>query len=65
MFRLCPDRFSVFTIENKMHNFFEFSIEKWIAEVFFENFMLKVEKNELNGKHPLLEKENYRYEKVE
>ena len=63
LFRLCPDRYSTFLIPDKEHNYFEFRIEPWIAEVFFKNFSLKVENNNLKGKHPLLEGTSFAYEK--
>lgn len=63
LFRLCPDRASSFAIDNKKHNYFEFGLEPWIAEVFFENFGLSVSDKELNGPHPLLEGNAFRYVK--
>jgi hypothetical protein len=63
LFRLCPDRASSFAIDNKKHNYFEFGLEPWIAEVFFENFSLSINEKELNGQHPLLEGNAFRYVK--
>ena len=63
LFRLCPDRESVFSIENSRHNYFECRLEPWIAEVFFENFSLQLAGKELSGKHPLLQGQVFRYEK--
>jgi hypothetical protein len=63
LFRLCPDRASVFNIKNSRHNFFEFRMEPWIAEIFFENFSLQLAGKELSGKHPLLQGQVFRYEK--
>ncbi|UFH55589.1 hypothetical protein [Spirosoma sp. KNUC1025] len=54
-FELCPDRYSVFTVANKAHNYFEFRFEPWIAEVFFDNVAYKLTDNDLEGPHPLLE----------
>ena len=62
IFSLCPDRYSVFPVTDKS-NYFLFNIEPWIAEVFFKNFILKYTNNTLMGKHPLLEKKEYTYEK--
>ena len=62
LFRLCPDRESVFTV-NKGHNYFEFRLEPWIAEVFFENFSLTIVDGQLSGRHPLLEGNAFSYEK--
>ena len=63
LFRLCPDRYSTFQISNKEHNYLEFRLEPWIAEVFFENFNLKFENNRLTGKHPLMRGEAFVYVK--
>ena len=62
LFRLCPDRESIFTV-NKDHNYFEFKLEPWIAEVFFQNFSLQPGDKGLNGRHPLLEGNKFRYKK--
>lgn len=62
LFRLCPDRESVFTV-NKDHNYFEFRLEPWIAEVFFDNFQLQWADKELSGQHPLLEGNSFTYQK--
>ena len=63
LFRLCPDRASVFNIENSRNNYFEFRLEPWMAEIFFENFSLQLAGKELSGKHPLLQGQVFRYEK--
>ena len=62
LFRLCPDRETVFTV-NKDHNYFEFRLEPWIAEVFFDNFQLQLADKVLSGQHPLLQGNSFRYEK--
>lgn len=61
IFRLCPDRFSSFATPEKDHNYFEFKFEPWIVEVFFNNFILKIEDSKLKGKHPLLNGESFNY----
>jgi len=33
-----PERFSVFTIENPLHNYYEFRFELWLVEFFFDDF---------------------------
>ncbi|MFI5128789.1 MAG: hypothetical protein ACHQFX_02310 [Chitinophagales bacterium] len=53
-FEFCPERFTFFPIENKEHNYFEFRLESWIMEVFFNQFSLRVKGRVLLGKHPLL-----------
>ena len=63
LFTLCPDRFSAFQVTDKTHNYFEFRIEPWIAEVFFKNFSLKFENSKLTGRHPLLNGESFTYGK--
>lgn len=63
IFRLCPDRYSTFYIPDSSANYFEFRIEPWIAEVFFNNFVLKVDGKNLTGKHPLLNGGSYVYER--
>lgn len=62
LFRICPDRPSVFTV-NPQHNYFEFRLEPWIAEVFFDNFSLALANDELTGSNPLLEGTTFRYAK--
>ncbi|MBD2754638.1 hypothetical protein [Spirosoma validum] len=54
-FELCADRYSVFPITNKAHNYYEFRFEPWIAEVFFKNATYTLSDGELEGSHPLLE----------
>jgi hypothetical protein len=63
-FEFCPERFTFFPIENKEHNYFEFRLEPWIMEVFFNNFPLKSKGRVLLGKHPLLRGEEFVYEKA-
>jgi hypothetical protein len=63
LFRLCPDRISSFVIADKELNYFEFRFEPWIAEVFFEGFSLKMDDKELNGRHPMLKGEDFKYVK--
>ena len=62
LFRLCPDRQSVFTVDPK-HNYFEFRLEPWIAEIFFTSFSLQWHPGQLSGQHPLLEGNEFRYVK--
>ncbi|WP_460967499.1 hypothetical protein [Spirosoma migulaei] len=54
-FELCPDRYSVFSITNTAHNYFEFRFEAWIAEAFFENVTYTLSETGFEGPHPLLE----------
>ena len=63
VFTICPDRYSIFPVTNKDDNYFLFQFEPWIATVFFENFTLTFKNNMLLGKHPLLEGDDFTYEK--
>jgi hypothetical protein len=63
IFRLCPDRYSVFKPGNKDFNFFQFGFEPWIAEIFFDHLKLRSDDNVLSGQHPLLKGENFKYSK--
>lgn len=63
MFEFCPERYSVFSIADTTHNYFEFRFEPWFMEVFFSNFSLNVDKEGLLGRHPLIEGAQFRYNK--
>jgi hypothetical protein len=63
IFTICPDRYSLFPVADKNDNYFSFQFEQWITDVFFENFTLNFKNNILTGKHPLLEGNNFSYEK--
>ncbi|TXJ27064.1 MAG: hypothetical protein E6Q24_09060 [Chitinophagaceae bacterium] len=65
LFELCPERFSSFTITNSNHTYFEFRFEPWITEVYFNNVILKPTKDGLEGGHPLLQGQQYKYQKLE
>ncbi|MBN8878796.1 MAG: hypothetical protein J0I32_14710 [Sphingobacteriales bacterium] len=65
LFELCPERFSSFTITNSNHTYFEFRFEPWITEVYFNNVILKPTKGGLEGGHPLLQGQQYKYQKLE
>jgi hypothetical protein len=62
IFTLCPDRYSVFPVAHG-NNYFVFQFEPWIADVFFEDFILTYSDGALIGKHPLLTGDNYTYRK--
>jgi hypothetical protein len=62
-FRFCPEKTSVFTIEAKEHNYFEFRFEPWIMELFFENFRLQTGNDRLSGAHPLLNGGSFVYKR--
>ncbi|MBD2699711.1 hypothetical protein IC229_03615 [Spirosoma sp. BT702] len=54
-FEFAPERYSVFPITNKAHNYYEFRFEPWIMDVFFENQAYTLSDDGLEGLHPLLE----------
>ena len=62
MLDLCPEKYTAFVV-NPAKDYYEFTIEPWIGEVFFEEFALKWESNSLNGRHPLLSGNQFRYSK--
>ncbi len=63
LFELCPERSSSFTIADSSHTYFEFGFEPWIADVYFDNVVLKPTQNGLEGGHPLLQGQQYKYQK--
>lgn len=64
VFEFCPERYTKIVVDNPAHNYFEVRFEEWLMEVFFENFVLKIESYALSGKHPLMRGEKYEYEKA-
>jgi hypothetical protein len=60
-FEFCPERITL--IPNKEHNYFEFRLQPWALEVFFNKFSLKAKRRVLLGRHPLLKGEEFIYEK--
>src|SRR5262245_37690278 len=62
-FEYCPERFTFFPVENKEHNYFEFRLQPWIMEVFFDRFPLTAKRHVLLGRHPLLQGDEFVYEK--
>ena len=63
VFEFCAERYSTFEIKEPTHNFFEFRFEPWLMEVFFSNFSLAADKSGLRGKHPLIQGEQFHYNK--
>ena len=63
VFEFCPERYTKVIIENPNLNYFELRFDQWLMEVFFKNFVLKIEKYALSGKHPLMRGEKYEYER--
>jgi hypothetical protein len=63
VFEFCPERFSVFKIDDPSHNDFEFRFEPWIFEFFFNDFRLLLTEDGLKGPHPLMEGEEFSYKR--
>ena len=64
IFTWCPDRVSYFKVTSPAHHYFEFHFEPWIAEVFFDNFKLNIDKEGFEGPHPLMLSKTFHYEKA-
>jgi len=62
IFTLCPDRYSILPVAHG-NNYFVFQFEPWIADVFFEDFILTYSEGVFTGRHPLLTGDNYTYRK--
>ncbi|MBG9377828.1 hypothetical protein I5907_16430 [Panacibacter sp. DH6] len=65
LFEFVPERVSSFKTDTHEHNIFTFTFEAWLFEFFFNNLELSVMPNALYGKHPLLQKEDCTFEKVQ
>jgi len=63
VFHFCPERMSVFKVEDKTANYFEFNFESWVMDVFFDHFSLEIVGNQLIGRHPIIQGENHKYYK--
>jgi len=61
LFEFVPERISVFSLNTKEFNHFTFTIEPWITDVFFTDFTLRITDTKLEGRHPLLSKEDCEY----
>jgi hypothetical protein len=59
----CSERISSFPIDKTRYNYFTFHFEPWIMEVFFKDFSLQFIDGHLEGKHPLLQDDIYKYVK--
>ncbi|MEO6168012.1 MAG: hypothetical protein ABIO46_02950 [Chitinophagales bacterium] len=58
------DQLSVFPVKDTADNYFEFAFLPHIGTVFFNNFTLTLDKNELTGGHPVMKDDKeYRYVK--
>lgn len=59
----CPEKTFIFNNSLKLHNYFEFKIEKGIMEVFFDQLTLTLNEEGFEGQHPLLKPGTYRFKK--
>ncbi|HEV7781878.1 MAG TPA: hypothetical protein VGO58_11475 [Chitinophagaceae bacterium] len=62
LLEFCPERFSAIAVDPE-HTEFIVRIEATIMEVFFDNFSLQAGKAILSGRHPLMEGNEFKYEK--
>jgi hypothetical protein len=58
---LWADRLSEFRVEQPGHNYFEFTIARWITDVEFVDLALHIRKDGLTGRHPLLQGDKFNY----
>jgi len=49
------DRLCYFDISKSDDNYFEFTIERWIMNMYCDNLVLTIHKGYLEGKHPMLD----------
>ena len=64
VFEFCPEKSSIFKINQNQHNFFEFKFEPWMMEIFFEEFTLQVATDHLSGQNPVLQGTSFKYNKA-
>lgn len=62
-FEFCPERLTVIPVADKSLNYFELAFEEWLMDVFFSNFTLTIEGNDLKGGHPMMTRGSFTYEK--
>lgn len=63
IFEFCPEKVSTFKLPASDHNYFEFKFEPWLFEIFFSDFKLQVAGEDLNGGNPVLQGNNFVYER--
>lgn len=61
LFELCPERIYSFEKTKEQGNYFEFTIDPGIMDVYFDNIAYKIEGDYLKGKHPLLRGEEFSF----
>ncbi len=62
-FEICPERTYKFKPKHQGDNYFEFTIDPKIMNVYFDNLVMQLKGDTLNGKHPLLKGENFEFVK--
>lgn len=63
IFEFCPERFSRLPVSNRDHHKFIIRAEQTLAELYLEDFNLSITESGLKGKHPLMQGEEFVYEK--
>ncbi len=63
LFELCPEKIHSFTPLHDGDNYFEFTINPEIMDVYFDNLILKLSDGGIIGNHPLLKDKEYFYRK--
>lgn len=63
IFELASERSSQVCVEllNRNDNYFEYTFEPWVAEVFFDKLLLYIGDEKLTGSHPLLDGDRFIY----
>jgi len=64
LLQLCPERFSTITITDSALTYFEFRFEPWVTDVYFNNVVLHLKEYGFEGGHPLLEGDQYDWNKL-
>jgi hypothetical protein len=64
--QMFSDRVCYFDVSKSEDNYFEFTIEKWILNIYCENLVLTIHDGYLEGKHPMLDpSKEYTFSKSE
>ena len=64
IFQFCPEKTSIFKINQAQHNYFEFKFEPWMMEIFFDNFSFGIDAENLIGGNPVLQGSAFTYRKA-
>ncbi len=63
LFELCPEKIHSFTPLHEGDNYFEFTINPEIMDIYFDNLTLKLSDGGIIGNHPLLKDKEYFYKR--